>query len=158
MTRLLRENFIYGVVVLISLLLVTSIVLTHYNNTIIQRNKRLQQEAETIKLYTEQIGKSTIHGIDIGLRGYAIMENAQFFSPVDSAILRKDSILRNVEHRLKKQNYDLTEFYALRDSLNGYIVFALELKKLLEENKREEFKRRFSSDKGLYLWLQYLKC
>jgi signal transduction histidine kinase len=146
------------VVVLISLLLVTSIVLTHYNNTIIQRNKRLQQEAEWIKLYTEQIGKSTIHGIDIGLRGYAIMGNAQFFTPVDSAILRKDSILHNIESRLQKQNYDLREFHTLRDSLNSYVAFALHLRDLLASNKRDEFIKEFSSDRGLSLWLQYLQC
>lgn len=145
-------------VVLISLLLVANIFFTIYNNRIIQRNKDLQQEAETIKLYTEQIGKSTIHGIDIGLRGFAIMRDAQFFSPVDSAILRKDSILHNVERRLARQNYDLTEFHALRDSLNAYVVFALKLKQLLIEGKDGEFKKLFSSDKGLYLWLQYLNC
>jgi signal transduction histidine kinase len=154
----LKGNFLYGVVVLISLLLVANIILTHYNNRIIQRNKKLQQEAEYIKLYTEQIGKSTIHGIDIGLRGYAIMGNAQFFSPVDSAILRKDSILRNVESRLHRQNYDLTEFHELRDSLNSYIAFALRLRDLLAAGQREAFIKEFSSDKGLYLWLQYLQC
>jgi signal transduction histidine kinase len=158
MKTFLKGNFIYFVVVLISLLLVANIFLTIYNNSIIQRNKELQQEAETIKLYTEQIGKSTIHGIDIGLRGFAIMENAQFFSPVDSAILRKDSILHNVESRLIKQNYDLTEFHALRDSLNSYVAFALKLRDLLVADKHEEFKQLFSSDKGLYLWLQYLTC
>lgn len=158
MKSLLKVNFIYPIVALISLLLVANIFLTIYNNRIIQRNKKLQQEAETIKLYTEQIGKSTIHGIDIGIRGYAIMQNAQFFSPVDSAILRKDSILHNVESRLIRQNYDLTEFHALRDSLNAYVAFALKLKQLLIENKNEEFRRLFSSDKGLYLWLQYLNC
>jgi signal transduction histidine kinase len=158
MKSLLKGNFIYFVVVLISMLLIANIFLTIYNNTIIQRNKELQQEAETIKLYTEQIGKSTIHGIDIGLRGFAIMENSQFFTPVDSAIIRKDSILRNVEIRLKKQNYDLTEFYALRDSLNAYVDFAMQLKQLLVEDNYPEFRRRFSSDKGLYLWLQYLNC
>jgi signal transduction histidine kinase len=158
MKSILKGNFIYFVVVLISLLLVANIFLSIYNNTIIQRNKELQREAETIKLYTEQIGKSTIHGIDIGLRGFAIMQNAQFFSPVDSAILRKDSILYNVESRLIRQNYDLTEFRQLRDSLNSYIQFALRLKTLLLEKNDVEFKRLFSSDKGLFLWLQYLKC
>jgi signal transduction histidine kinase len=158
MKRFLQGNFIYFVVALISLLLVANIFFTIYNNTIIQRNKELQHEAETIKLYTEQIGKSTIHGIDIGIRGYAIIPNAQFFSPVDSAILRKDSILYNVESRLKEQNYDMREFYALRDSLNSYVDFALYLKQLLLDGKEEEFKASFSSDKGLYLWLQYVKC
>lgn len=154
---MIKRNLLYGVVILISLLLIVNIFFTHYNNQIIQRNKNLQQEAEFIKLYTEQIGKSTIHGIDIGLRGYVIMRNAQFFSPVDSAILRKDSILYNVESRLKKQNFDLTEFYALRDSLNTYVSFCLHLRTLLEAGKDEEFRTLFASDKGLSLWLQYLQ-
>jgi signal transduction histidine kinase len=154
---MLKRNLLYGVVILISLLLIVNIFFTHFNNQIIQRNKELQQEAENIKLYTEQIGKSTIHGLDIGLRGYVIIRNSQFFSPVDSAILRKDSILNNVESRLIKQNYDLTEFNLLRDSLDSYISFCLHLKDLLAEGKDEQFKTEFSSDKGLDLWIQYLR-
>lgn len=154
---MMTRNLLYSVVALISLLLIANIFLTHYNNRIIQRNKELQQEAEFIKLYTEQIGKSTIHGLDIGLRGYVIIPNAQFFSPVDSAILRKDSILYNVESRLLKQGYPLTEFYALRDSLNSYITFCLHLKDLLDRGEKERFDAEFASDKGLTLWLQYLQ-
>lgn len=158
MKRLLKGKFIYFVVVLISILLMANILLTIRNNAIIERNKALQREAETIKLYTEQIGKSTIHGIDIGIRGFAIVQNEQFFSPVDSALLRKDSILHNVEKRLAKQHYDLTEFHALSDSLDAYVDYALELKHLIASGNQEDFKRRFISDRGLHLWMQYLRC
>jgi signal transduction histidine kinase len=156
MKTVLRKNLINITVSLISLLLGADIFFTLYNNQIIKHNRALQIEAETIKLYSEQIGKSTIHGIDIGLRGYVIDREDRFFTPVDSAIYRRDSILSNVEIPLKKQGYDLTEFYTLRDSLNGYIDFCLNLKKLLEENREEEFRKEFSKDKGLYLWWQYL--
>jgi signal transduction histidine kinase len=159
MANLREKNFIYIVVAIINLLLLADILLTYYNNTIIEKNRLLQVEAETIKLYTEQIGKSTIHGIDIGLRGYAIVREDRFFSPVDSALLRKDSILNNIESRLIKQGYDgLREFRALRDSLQSYVGFCLYMKDLLAQNKEEEFMKAFSSDKGLYLWIQYLQC
>lgn len=159
MKSLFRNNFIYTVVGIISLLLLADILVTYWNNQIISDNRALQHEAETIKLFTEQIGKSTIHGIDIGLRGYALVRNNQFFSPVDSAFLRKDSILTNIETRLISQGYKgLPEFYALKDSLNNYFKYCFYLKTLLDNKKDDEFMRYFQSDKGLYLWLQYLQC
>lgn len=159
MANLQEKNFIYVVVAIINLLLVADIGLTYYNNTIIDKNRALQNEAETIKLYTEQIGKSTIHGIDIGIRGYAIIREERFFSPVDSALLRKDSILNNIETRLIKQGYNkMEEFHALRDSLQDYVKFCLQMRALLSQNRDDDFRALFTSDKGLYLWLQYLQC
>lgn len=159
MANLQEKNFIYVVVAIINLLLVANIGLTYYNNTIIDKNRALQNEAETIKLYTEQIGKSTIHGIDIGIRGYAIIREERFFSPVDSALLRKDSILNNIETRLIKQGYNkIDEFHALRDSLQDYVKFCLQMRALLSQNRDDDFRALFTSDKGLYLWLQYLRC
>src|SRR5688572_10177939 len=99
MLNSLKKNFINLVVALISLLLLADILLTFFNNRIISENRALQQEAEEIKIYAEQIGKSTIHGIDIGLRGYALIREDRFFTPVDSAYMRKDSIIANLEMR-----------------------------------------------------------
>lgn len=159
MINFIRKNFIYAVVAIISILLLGDIVLTYYNNSSMRKSRELQQEAETIKLYTEQVGKSTIHGIDIGLRGYTILREERFFSPVDSAFLRKDSILKNIEVRLLNQRYPaMSEFYALRDSLNNYFVYCFHLKTLLDQKKDDEFLALFTSDKGLYLWLQYIHC
>lgn len=155
----MKKNYLNITVAVISFLLLGDILLTYFNNTIIERNRALQHEAETIKLFVEQIGKSTIHGIDIGLRGFAIQREERFFTPVDSAYMRKDSILSNIERRLIRQGYpQMAEFYTLRDSLNNYFQFCFHLKKLLVENRTAEFLKHFSGDKGLYLWLQYLNC
>jgi signal transduction histidine kinase len=159
MINSLKRNFINIAVALISVLLLADILLTYYNTSIIEKNRALQMEAESIKLYTEQIGKSTIHGIDIGLRGFAIMREARFFTPVDSAFMRKDSIITNIEKRLVKQGYPrMPEFYALADSLHNYFYYCFHLRELLVHNQDEEFMRLFTSDKGLDLWLQYLRC
>jgi signal transduction histidine kinase len=159
MIRLLKKNFINVVVALISILLVGDILVTYFNNSIIIKNRALQREAETIKLYMEQIGKSTIHGVDIGLRGFVIIREERFFSPVDSAFMRKDSIISNIETRLIAQGYPkLQEFRALTDSLNAYFAYCFHLRDLLARGEDKEFYRLFGSDKGLYLWLQYLAC
>jgi signal transduction histidine kinase len=159
MINSLRRNFVNIAVAVISMLLLADILLTYYNNTIIEENRALQQEAEQIKIYTEQIGKSTIHGIDIGLRGFAIVREDRFFTPVDSAFMRKDSIISNIEQRLLRQSYPrMEEFYKLADSLHTYFYYCFHLKELLVHGNDKEFLRLFNSDKGLYLWLQYLSC
>ena len=68
-----------------------------------------------------------------------------------------DSIFTNVEIRLKKLNYDLTSYYALKDSVNAYRAYCYYLKDLLSENKTDEFLKLFNQDKGAALWGQYLE-
>jgi signal transduction histidine kinase len=153
----LKKNFLNIVVGLISLLLLVGIMVTFLNNYIIERNRHLQREAETIKIYVEQIGKSTIHGVDIGLRGFAVFREERFFTPADSAYLRKDSILSNIETRLLAQGYpQMAQFTALKDSLEGYFRFCFHLKELLVKREDDRFRELFGADKGLYLWIHYL--
>jgi signal transduction histidine kinase len=154
---MLKKNAIYLVVVLIGILLVTNVILTNYNNSIIRRNKALQQQIEQIKNYYDQIGKTVIHSEDIGLRGFAIVRNEKFVTPLDSGVAWEDSIVNKVEIPLIEINYDLSEFKVFRDSLHSYAQYCLMLKQLLVEERDEEFKKIFSVDKGAHLYWQYLE-
>lgn len=64
------KNIVLLIVALISILLVTNVALTYYNNDIIKDNHNIQSQVDKVKLYYDQIGKSIIHSLDIGLRGY----------------------------------------------------------------------------------------
>src|SRR5688500_18964057 len=112
-----QKNIIYVVVIIIGSLLLTDILFTRHNNTIIKRNKDLQIQTESIKRYYDQIGRIIIHSLDIGLRGYAISNDPGFAAPMNNARDWSDSIMTNVEIPLSKLNYDMREFYALRDSV-----------------------------------------
>jgi signal transduction histidine kinase len=158
MKNLFRKNFIYFTVAVISVLLAINIILTYYNNTIIQRNQAIQDEVETAKMYYDQIGKSIIHSFDIGLRGYAIIRKAQFSDPMDKARRWKDSILLHTEMPLKRLHYDLSKYIVFRDSLNSYERYCFYMRQLLAEGKDEEFTRLFAADKGAHLWWMYLEC
>lgn len=153
-----RKNVIYFVVLLIGALLLTDILLTRQNNGIIRHNKNLQVQTELIKRYYDQVGKIIIHSLDIGLRGYAIVEQDRFSAPMENARTESDSIFTNIELPLKELKYDLTEFYALRDSVVAYTNYCFYLKKLLDENDTDTFLKLFSTDKGAGLWGQYLDC
>jgi len=155
---MIRKNLLYFVVILIGILLITDIVLTNYNNSVIRNNKETQKKIEGIKKYYDQIGKSVIHSIDLGLRGYAIVQTDEFASPLYNGINWKDSIVSHVENPLREFKFDLSEFHVFKDSLNAYAKYGAYLKQLLESGRVDDFKQKFSSDKGGYLWWQYLMC
>jgi signal transduction histidine kinase len=151
-----RKNIIYFVVILIGALLLTDILLTRHNNKIIRNNKDVQVQSALIKRYHDQIGKVIIHSLDIGLRGFAILQEERFASPMENARLWSDSIFSNVERPLKSLDYDMAGFYALRDSVQAYSEFCFQLKTLLLEDRDEEFLKLFSKDRGARLWGLYV--
>lgn len=151
------KNIVFLIVGVISVLLVTNLVLTKYNNEIIKENHQIQAKVERVKLYYDQIGKSIIHSLDIGLRGYYIVRTPQFVAPMDYAIQAKDSLLQSIEETLAELQFTDEEYFVFKDSLNAYSDYAFMLKELLVENRDEEFKTIFASDKGAHLWWQYLQ-
>ena len=153
----IARNTIYLIVGLISILLIVNVALTNRNNAIIKRNQDVQTRVEKVKIFYDQIGKSIIHSLDIGLRGYYIVRTPELVAPMDNAINVMDSIFENVELPLRQLNYDPTQYLVFKDSLNAYTAYAFRLKDLLVENRDEEFVKIFSADKGAYLWWQYLQ-
>jgi signal transduction histidine kinase len=151
------KNIIFLIVGLISILLISNVVLTYYNNQIIKQNHSIQAQVEKVKIYYDEIGKSVIHSLDIGLRGYYIVRTPEFVAPMDNAIHVKDSILLHVELPLKQLRFDDSEYRAFKDSLDRYMNYTFMLKDLLIENRDEEFKAIFVADKGAHLWLQYVE-
>ena len=151
------KNIIFLIVGLISVLLVTNVVLTYYNNDIIKENHDIQSQVERVKLYYDEIGKSVIHSIDIGLRGYYIVRTPEFVAPMDNAISVKDSVLLKIEENLRVLNYDDPAYEIFKDSLNTYTEYCFKLKELLIDNRDDEFRRIFRADKGAHLWWQYLQ-
>ena len=149
------KNIIFLIVGLISILLVSNVVLTYYNNDIIKENQNIQSQIEKVKIYYDQIGKTIIHSLDLGLRGYYIVRTPDFVSPMDHAMNVKDSLLRSIEVPLRQLDYVDTAYTVFKDSLNAYTEYSFKLKELLIQNRDEEFKKIFRSDKGAHLWWQY---
>ena len=151
------RNIVFPIVALISILLFTNVALTYFNNETIKRNRDIQSQVEKVKLYYDQIGKTVIHSLDIGLRGYYIVRTPEFVAPMDNAIHTKDSILHHLEMPLQELNYDMAKYRVFKDSLNAYTNYAFVLKDLLIDNRDKEFREAFRQDKGAHLWWQYLQ-
>jgi len=130
-------------------------LITIRNDKIIEVNRSLQKEAETVKVEISHFAINIIHNLDLGLRSYALFNDPKYLPPLDFAIRDKDSIFLAVENTLKRQQYPLQEFYVLRDSINAYADLCVKLKKLYDSQQHEEFMRLANMDKGYHLWLQY---
>jgi signal transduction histidine kinase len=152
---LIRNNLIYGVIAVISILMVANILFTSYNNKIITENRSTQFNVQQIQDAYDQVGKSVIRSIDIGLRGFAIAKDSQFSAPLDNALIAKDSIYSRAETPLKALGYQSDFLEAFKDSLDAYAIYGWQMKKLLMEGKDEEFAAIFMEDKGAHLWWMY---
>jgi signal transduction histidine kinase len=157
MKNLFKKNSLYFIVTVISVLLAASIILTYYNNSIIERNQALRTEVETAKFYFDQIGKSTIHSLDIGLRGFAIIRHKKFSEPMDKAQEWRDSLMENTEAPLRRLGYNFAQYNVFKDSVLAYVRYCFRLKDLLVQGKDDEFRKIFAQDKGAHLWWQYLE-
>ncbi|MDJ1485161.1 hypothetical protein QNI16_31975 [Cytophagaceae bacterium YF14B1] len=148
-----KQALFLGVVIIIMLLLL-NIVFTYRNNRIMQENRQLQKQAEEIKVAVSQ-AIYIIHNADLALRGYALFKDTRYLPPLYFANEDKDSIYLTIEQPLRKQNYPLTEFYQLKDSINAYVHLCMDMKVLFDQKNYSEFERLANLDKGYHLWLQY---
>jgi len=139
----------------ITLLFVLNFLVTYYNNTIIEENRLIHQEAERIKVTVSHFAIVIIHNIDLGVRSFALFREDKYLYPLKIAVHSKDSLLDVAEQSLKKQGYNLAEFNRLRDSINSYANLNLYLVELLHQNQFEKFRELANQDRGYHLYLQY---
>lgn len=149
-----KGYLIFIVVIFISILLLINIYLIYKNNTVIQRQKAIQEEAEKIKVSTLDIIRN-IHLLDLGLRGYFLVPNKQFYSSISASFDDKDKIFDALEKPLLAQHYTMHKFYALKDSVNAYFALIDEMKGLLNKNERTKFLRLLEEDRGFAVWKMY---
>lgn len=153
--RNLSKNLIRIAIAFITTLLIANFYVTKRNNRIIEENRRLQDQAEQVKVTVSQFAIIIIHNLDLGLRSYALFKDEKYLYPLYVANRDKDSIIQVVEHALIDQKYPLAEFYQLRDSINSYVALNNKLLALFRAGNLAEFFWLADQDKGYHLWLQY---
>ncbi len=151
----LRLRTLYAVVAIIAVLLLLNVWLMYENSKVIERNKRLQEEAEQVKVGTLDIIRD-LHLLDIGLRGYALTKNPAMLSSIDSAAQDRPRIFTRLEQSLTEQQFgNMSEFYQLHDSVVAYFNLVSQMMKMIENNEQERFINILNEDRGYPLWLQY---
>jgi signal transduction histidine kinase len=141
--------------ILITILLALNIFFTYRNSQEIEKNRLQREQTEAIKAALTKIAIDVIHNLDLGIRSYALFEDARYLYPYQVALRERHKVLSKLEEMLSQQNYPLTEFYRLRDSINFYTDLNRNLKTIVDNGQLSEFKQLADRDQGYHLWLQY---
>lgn len=152
----LKGGFVWIVVVIIAMLLATLFLFSYRNSRIIEENLKARNQAQIVKLNTLDIIRS-LHLMDLGIRGYALIPTEQIGESYDSGRVRFQKILPVLETSLAEQNFNMREFHQLRDSINNYLKVAEIMIEHLKKDNREAFLKLLSADYGYNTWLQYNK-
>lgn len=153
MKRFFSENWI---IVVIGVSLVASMSLAIRNNYVIVENHALQQQTQRISSLTQEILSKTMHGLDLGVRGYALTKDENMLRPYDEALLTTPTIFRRLDSLLQKQEYSRRgELAAVDEEVKKYIATSREMIAMAQRDSMRQFTAMLRQDKGYDVWKQY---
>ncbi len=156
MKAFFSRNWLVIVVAAIAVAQAISMGVTIRNNSIIKRNDELRQDVEQVKRNTNDIIAAIVHGIDLGVRGYALTLDQKLLDPYISSSKNYTALFSGIETALKKQGYsDFSQFYALRKEIDDYIEYSGRMIELANEGQMEEFTEMLKQDKGFDVWIRF---
>lgn len=156
MKKFLTEKWFIIAVAGIAIALISNMVLTIRNNIIIQRTTELVQETELVKQLTDKILTNTMHGLDLGVRGFGLTKDDALLNPYNGAIQSSPGQFRDLENVLRKQEYtDVAAYEALENEVNAYIEFCKQMLDKARIDDMAAFNDMLKQDKGYDVWKKY---
>jgi CHASE3 domain sensor protein len=153
MKRFLSENWI---IVVIGFFLMASMAMAIRNNAIIRKNHERQQQAELIRQQTEAILSKTMHGLDLGVRGYALNSEVAMLRPYEEAIQTNPVTFFKLDSLLERQAYaGRKDLQAVKLEVDNYVRFSKLMVEVATSGDMEEFKRMIREDKGYDVWKKF---
>lgn len=149
MKKFLTEKWFIIAVGIIAIALVANVVLTIRNNFIISQTDALVQETELVKQLTDKILTSTMHGLDLGVRGFALTKDEAMLKPYEKSVQSSTSIFRDLENIIKKQGYaNIGDMTAVEEEVDSYIEFSKEMLAQASVDSMSVFNYMLKQDKG----------
>jgi CHASE3 domain sensor protein len=156
MKKFFSRNWIVIAVSAIAIAQVVNMGVSIRNMRIIEKNNKLQQQVDLVKQRTGEIITNTIHGIDLGVRGFALTKDNKLLDPFSRAQKSNGPIFDELEYLLKQQEYaDLSKFYKLRKVVDEYFITSEKMNQQVRDGNMDEFARMLKEDKGYGVWLVY---
>jgi CHASE3 domain sensor protein len=153
MKRFLSSNWI---VLVIGVFLMISTVLTIRNNYIIEQNYGLQKETELVKQRTQEILSRTMHGLDLGVRGFGLTKDDNLLIPYREAEQTNHITFHQLDSLLEKQQYvKRNTLNEVKGEIQKYILFSNSMVQMARMDSMRQFARMLKEDKGYDVWKKY---
>ena len=153
MKKFLAENWI---IIIIGIALMGSMTMAIRNNYIIQNNNILQKQSEMVHQLTQDILSSTMHGLDLGVRGFGLTKEPGMLNPYDKAIKNSEKIFFQLDSLLEIQHYNSrSKLKEVETEVHEYIDFSKQLISMAEIDSMNTFIAMLKEDRGLGVWKKY---
>lgn len=153
MKRFIVENWI---ILVIGVSLIASMSLAIRNNYVIGANHDLQQQTQRVRTLTQDILTKTMHGLDLGVRGYGYTKDKNMLRPYEEAMQITPAIFRRLDSLLQKQEYaKRSELISVNDEVKRYMAFSQEMITMAERDSMNQFVAMLRQDKGYDVWKKY---
>src|ERR1044072_3194664 len=150
----MRNFFINNwIVIVIGAALVASMLVAMRNKHIIEENSALQKQSELVKELTKEILSGTMHGPDIGLRGFALTGEQKMLEPYKKAIEANAKTFRDLEQILTQQGYDgLDDLQSVKIEVDAYVAFYNEMIAAARMDSLSQVVKMLREDRGYGVW------
>ncbi|MEJ1237088.1 GAF domain-containing protein [Chryseolinea sp. T2] len=153
MKKFFTENL---VVIILGVSFLTSTLFAIRNNIIIERNHVIQKQSDLLKQKTQDILVKTVHGLDLGVRGYGLTKYDKLLAPYQEAIAISAGTFRQVDSLLAVQNYpERAGLQDVKQEVDKYIVFSNQMMAVAKSNENEKLVSMLMEDRGTALWERY---
>lgn len=152
MTSFLKENWI---ILVIGVFLMASMTLAIRNNYVIEENHQLQQQTQLVRQEAQRILSLTMHGLDLGVRGFALTKDNSMLRPYEEAIQKTPGIFQQLDSLLQSQEYDHLALEAVKTEVNTYIRFSKDMVTAAQADNMSQLLSMLKEDKGYEVWKKY---
>lgn len=153
----MRNFFINNwIVITLGAALVASMLVAIRNKQIIEENSALQKESARVVELTKEILSGTMHGLDIGLRGFALTRDEKMLEPYKKAIDTNPGTFRDLESILTRQGYDkLADLRAVKLEVDAYVDFCNQMIATTKMDSLAQVIEMLREDRGYGVWKKY---
>lgn len=148
----IKKNSISTLISVVIVLIGASILLAYRSEQTVTKHRLLQQQTEQINKLTQSILGHTMHGLDLGVRGFGHTKQESLLLPYNQSVEQNDSIFINLENLLKAQQYDISKLNLLKAEVDGYITHCKEMVDLARKDSMGLYKDLLNQDKGYQVW------
>ena len=154
MKKYLLKNWI---VLTIGAALIASMLMAMRNKTTIDNNTALQQQSSKVKVLIKEILSETVHGLDLGLRGFALAKEEKMLIPYRKAIEQNNKIFRELELLLVKQNYPkIADLRLVEAEVHSYIALCNQMIDVVKtDTTLNRLVATLKEDPGYVVWKKY---
>jgi CHASE3 domain sensor protein len=155
MRKFLSDNF---VIIVIGIFFLVSTILAIRNNQIIQNNLTLQLQSDMVKQRTTDILSRTMHGLDLGVRGFGLTLDDKMLIPYREAIATNPRTFYQLDSLLQQQGYDQrSQLGAVKAEVDQYISFCNSMIAKAREGDTAAFIAMLNEDRGYNVWFKYIQ-